>query len=379
MVQRTEGEAVLDHVRAAVREPLHVRGLDPDADLPELAVVRADRAQVLVSAQHGRSEAGIAPRASRVRLGGRSATATSRPTLVRMSGCSEVGKCSSRTVRATRVKNSGSARKVRSTDSGNPPRTLAPSQLGHLRVGVAAPGLSGRPAPRPPTVRHSGAARTGTAQRRASTGVPNSCNSSLRRGSISVNGASRGSPRWSRPTASRISSGLCGARSPCRFHRFRDPTRARTFASAPRDVSLFRSPHSFPIRSRFARSSKCTVVVERVLRDVRRTPQAELLLTRTRQRGAGSGPALDATSASRKTAIRLIHFRDPDGSRKRRIGGIRQVNSCRTKRRHELVAKQCRIRPGVFLFVPLPVDCKGAIYAQGEERLLAGFRELWAD
>jgi hypothetical protein len=47
-----------------------VRGLDADADLPDLPVVRADGAPVLVSAQHRRSEAGIAPRAPCVRLGG---------------------------------------------------------------------------------------------------------------------------------------------------------------------------------------------------------------------------------------------------------------------------------------------------------------------
>jgi hypothetical protein len=36
VVQRAGGEAVLDRVWAAVREPLHVRGLDADADLPKL-------------------------------------------------------------------------------------------------------------------------------------------------------------------------------------------------------------------------------------------------------------------------------------------------------------------------------------------------------
>jgi hypothetical protein len=70
VVQRTEGKTVLDHVRAAVREPLHVRGHDADADLADLSVVRADRAPVLVSAQHRWSEAGVAPRAPCVRLGG---------------------------------------------------------------------------------------------------------------------------------------------------------------------------------------------------------------------------------------------------------------------------------------------------------------------
>jgi hypothetical protein len=94
VVQRTEGETVLDHVRAAVREPLHVRGLDADADLSDLSVVCADRAPVLVSAQHRWSEAGIAPRAPAYGSAGRSATPTSRGTFARMSGCSEVGKCS---------------------------------------------------------------------------------------------------------------------------------------------------------------------------------------------------------------------------------------------------------------------------------------------
>src|SRR5262245_9753125 len=50
-----------------------------------------------------------------------------------MSGCSEVGKCSSRTVRATRDTNSGSVRKVWATDSGNPPRT--PSRRSSVTLG----------------------------------------------------------------------------------------------------------------------------------------------------------------------------------------------------------------------------------------------------
>ena len=50
--------------------PLHVRGLDADADPSDLSVVRADGAPVLVSAQNPRSEAGIAPGAPGVRLDG---------------------------------------------------------------------------------------------------------------------------------------------------------------------------------------------------------------------------------------------------------------------------------------------------------------------
>src|SRR5262249_43747441 len=65
-----EGEAVLDHVRPAVGETLHVRGLDADADPSGLSVVRADAAPVLVSAQHRRSEPGIAPGAPGIRLDG---------------------------------------------------------------------------------------------------------------------------------------------------------------------------------------------------------------------------------------------------------------------------------------------------------------------